>query len=146
MSEDNSQLSTERATDNKVLLHIEDGEDIAKLFKLMAARTGYRVIHKSSVEEAEEFMNTPEGDTITIIVSDFELGANKKDGVQAVPLAQRKNKRLPFILASGATGTALTKYNAKNLEDLGIDGSLPKPFGGDDITQVLSSVENKYGN
>jgi diguanylate cyclase (GGDEF)-like protein len=106
------QLEPSNKTQNVVqVLHLEDNRDDQELIKRLLAKAGM-VCNITTAESHVEFMDSLEGRTWDVILSDYSLPSF--DGYRALAIAKQKCPGTPFIFVTGTLGEDIAVETLKN--------------------------------
>jgi PAS domain S-box-containing protein len=111
----------------KVVLLVEDEQNVLQLISVILQRQGYTVIQSSNTDHAREILDS--GLKIDLLITDFYMeGIN---GYQLVQYAQEKDDMIKYLVISGLYPTAV---------EIPPTNFLKKPFYLEDFNQKIQAV------
>jgi CheY-like chemotaxis protein len=113
----------------KTVLLVDDEPDIREIFKDEILMRNGKVLEASSGQEAFEILSSPEGDHVSVILSDIRMPGG--DGIELMQRVKARDpKRPPIFLITGYSEHAHLATQA--------NGLFNKPF---DLDVVLDALE-----
>ena len=96
---------------------------------------GYKVIGAGDGVEALEWL---EQVPVTLVITDLIMP--KMNGVEFIEALRHKHPDLPIIVASGSTGSVMTRLGIDSIQVPGAIASIQKPFKGGDLVALVQAV------
>ena len=121
-------------TTKKTILLVDDDKQFRSFMTEMLADKNYHVVESENGEVGLEkyFLEKPD-----LIITDIVMP--EKEGIELILTVRNDNATIPIIAVSGGNlGNANSYLNMA--EKLGVNATLAKPFGMDDINRVLNNL------
>ncbi|MFK8137859.1 MAG: response regulator [Bdellovibrionales bacterium] len=123
---------------SRVILIVDDEEELRKLLSLHLEREGYRVYSVNSAEKALDLLS--QGTHIDAILSDIRMPGGMS-GIELMQKLKSNSIKIPInILMSGHA-----VLGSDQLENLELDYALSKPFSVKKLSSLLSEKFNEDG-
>ncbi|HED16806.1 MAG TPA: response regulator [Gammaproteobacteria bacterium] len=129
--------NTKECLEGRIILVVDDEEDVRELFKFNLERLGYKVIQACNGNEAIVLyqQSLESGEPVDAVLLDLSLPGSM-DGKEVSDKIRNIDPDARIIVASGhTTGPEMTQY-----KDYGFNGALDKNFNREKIRQVLEQV------
>jgi CheY-like chemotaxis protein len=127
---------SEPMTAEKIILLVEDEEDIRAMLRSFLTRQGYRVVE---AKDGEEAIALAESVRPTLIMMDLNLP--KIDGITAATIIRRNPnlRHVPIITNSADGMRGIELYSKERFTELGSGQMeyLPKPIDLDELKELL---------
>lgn len=132
MSADNAIVEDKPSV--KTLLVVDDDASILKLLGIILRSGGYAVVTASSgAEGLAAYEKTPELFSLALV--DASMGLDM-DGIELCSEIRKRNADIPLVLMSAYRA----KEMAGRMAEAGITKFLAKPFRGNDVLEMISSL------
>jgi two-component system, cell cycle sensor histidine kinase and response regulator CckA len=119
---------------SETILLIEDETAILQMIKRMLERSGYRVFAASTPGEAMNIINSPEGETVRLLITDVIMP--EMDGKELAGKVLSVYPGIKCLFMSGYTANVIAHHGVL---DQGI-AFISKPFSGKDLTEKIRKV------
>ena len=120
----------QKMNSEKVILCVDDEEDILELFRDEFLDLGFKVIEASNGAEAFDLFKTNE---IDCVVSDIRMPGG--DGVSLVKNIKGEGSDVPIFLVTG-----FSDYTTEDLTGLGVNAVIFKPFDLEEVVQMVQTT------
>jgi len=114
----------------EVILVVDDEQSILRVTKMILEDKGYRVLAAHDGREAIGIF-TQEMNAIRAVLTDMSLPF--MDGIALIRHLKEMNPTMPFIASTGQSEHA----HARELEKLGVQGLLTKPYDTQKLLEAL---------
>ena len=122
------------AQKHKTIMIVDDEKMIRELLGTTLGREGYNTI---AVESGLEALKILESQHVDAVVSDIQMDG--MDGLALLKAIKSKYADLPVMMISGYSN----KYNKNDVNDVGADGYITKPFKNFEILKAIQNILSK---
>lgn len=120
----------------ELILLVEDESSIRDVVSDILARQNYRVIGAADGVEGETFLKE-NLDDVALIVTDLDMP--RMDGMRLIQAARKLLPTVPIVVCTGLRSGRTHKERSSNLEDLGVETVLAKPFAASELLVAIHS-------